>query len=126
MINDCPSCGKQFPTSLHPLYSTYSGMVDRCENPNNKNYHNYGGRGIKVCKEWLESFRQFVKDMGPKPSPEHTIDRTNNDGDYTPVNCWWATPACQQMNRRRFTREELLSHSLNFLPEQQPQTKTTS
>lgn len=74
-------------------------MRQRCNDPNSKDYKSYGGRGIKVCKRW-DDFAKFYSDMGPRPSPKHTIDRENNLGHYTPNNCRWVTMAVQCNNRR--------------------------
>jgi hypothetical protein len=86
------------PTRVIPLYHTWRTMKRRCENPNDKDY---GGRGIKVCERWRNSYDAFVADMGPKPTPKHSIDRINNDGNYEPSNCRWATMKEQLANRRR-------------------------
>ena len=87
-------------------YNTWCAMKARCNNPNNQDYGRYGGREhnpIKVCDRWLNSFEAFYTDMGDKPSPDHTLDRRNNDGPYAPHNCRWAT-AVQQANNSRKRR----------------------
>ena len=81
-------------------YIIWNGMLARCLNPQNPNYHRYGARGIKVCDRWREDFVHFISDMGRRPSSQHTLDRINNDGDYTPGNCRWATMKDQCRNRR--------------------------
>lgn len=83
-----------------PEYNSWSAMKARCYTPTNPKFKHYGARGIKVCEQWLHSFETFYHDMGPKPSPHHTIDRENNDGNYEPGNCRWATPTQQAGNRR--------------------------
>ncbi len=84
-----------------PEYRTWCGMIARVKNPLSPSYPNYGGRGIKVCAAWEESFAQFLHDVGLKPSPIHSIDRIDNDGNYEPKNVKWSTPKEQSNNRRR-------------------------
>lgn len=86
----------------HPLCKVYTGMIDRCGNPNNPSFHHYGGRGVRVCNRWIvkNGFLQFVEDMGDRPSPKHSLDRRDVDGDYEPLNCRWATQKEQMRNTR--------------------------
>jgi hypothetical protein len=83
-----------------PEYHVWAAMKQRCTNPNNKIYKHYGARGIKVCDRWLNSFEAFITDMGRRPTDAHSIERVNNDGNYEPSNCIWATRAVQAKNKR--------------------------
>ena len=86
-----------------PEYETWCGMIRRCENPKNHAFHRYGGRGISICERWRNDFSAFLADVGPRPSPEHSIDRIDNDRGYEPDNCRWATALVQARNTRSFT-----------------------
>ena len=87
--------------SYHPLYKTWCGIIKRTTNPNASNYPAYGGRGITICERWKNSFENFVADMGEKPSRELSIERINNDGNYEPSNCIWASRGEQSRNTSR-------------------------
>jgi len=86
--------------SRHPLYPTWNMMLQRCLNPDSRVYRNYGARGVTVCDRWRKSFYSFVSDMGPKPSPRHSLDRIDTFGPYAPENCRWATSMQQAANKR--------------------------
>ena len=85
------------------IYGVWTTMKSRCNNPRSQQYKYYGGRGIQVCEQW-NAFLQFFADMGLPPSPKHSIDRINNEGNYEPGNCRWATKKQQEANKRKGTR----------------------
>lgn len=90
---------KQF-TAEHQVWTA---MLQRCSNPNDKDFQNYGGRGIKVCDRW-QSFPNFMADLGPRPSSSHSLDRRNNDKGYEASNCHWVTRKEQNSNKRTTKR----------------------
>lgn len=99
-----------------PEYSSWKEMRARCYNPNDTGYHWHGGRGIRICKHWRHTFPQFLADMGQKPSKEYSVERIDNDGNYScghceeciekgwPANCKWATTLEQGQNTRKTRR----------------------
>ena len=101
----CRSCGetiiKHGESHRTTEYNAWKSMTQRCTNPNHVSWKNYGGRGIRVCDRWRESFESFLSDMGRKPSRHHSLDRKEVDGDYTPDNCRWATQSEQNRNTQR-------------------------
>lgn len=105
------------PIERHGLYGTgeyksWSEMIQRCRNENNHAYSKYGGRGISVYEPWIYSFTEFYNYIGPKPSPVHSIDRIDNDGNYEPGNVRWATKATQSGNRGNVVRYDFYGQKL--------------
>lgn len=101
----CRQCSAEVSNKSHGMrstseYNTWMHMIQRCHNSNNKDYRHYGGRGIQVCDLWRESFEAFFLSIGPKPSPEYTIERLDTDGNYEPGNVKWATRQEQVLNQR--------------------------
>lgn len=94
-----PPKNKTHGRSQSSEYRIWHQILRRCCDPKSADYYSYGRRGVKVCDRW-RNFSNFLSDMGPRPSADHSIDRINNDGDYEPGNCRWATPVVQSNNRR--------------------------
>jgi len=90
------------------LYHTYKHMIERCYSEKNKDYSNYGGRGIKVCEKWLESFENFYNDVIQGYKENLQLDRENNNGNYEPTNCRWVSSSKNQKNRRNSSNTQSL------------------
>ena len=99
--------GEGYFNNTTPEYRSWHGMKARCYTKSHAGYERYGGRGIRVCKRWIKSYLNFLQDMGRKPDVIYTIDRIDNDGNYTPTNCRWATPKQQSANRRNSRRNQV-------------------
>lgn len=104
------SCGRCKDSEKFPKeYSIYTSMLQRCRNPTNSRYSSYGGRGIEVSNSWRYDFLNFVEDLGRCPSPLHSLDRIDVDGNYCKENCRWATSAEQNLNKRKtWYREDII------------------
>lgn len=102
----CQSCANHKSNLRHGKwgtseYRTWQNMINRCYNKKYKQYKDYGGRGIRVCDKWRNSFMDFLADMGLKPNEKLSIDRINNNGNYEPQNCRWTTTKIQNNNKRK-------------------------
>lgn len=111
-IVTCPACSAQRTREAslrHGMthsaeFRIWTGMLTRTTNANARSFPDYGGRGIRVCERWRDSFEAFYADMGPRPSAKHSVERRDNDGHYEPNNCYWATREQQGRNKRNNVR----------------------
>lgn len=95
------SCRRYEATRRHPLSGTWRDIKTRCYNPRSPTYQYYGARGVRMCDRWRESFADFLADVGPRPTPMHSLDRIDNDKGYEPGNVRWATADQQRRNQRQ-------------------------
>ena len=93
--------GMSSKTELSAEYSAWNNMKNRCYRKSDKRYMDYGGRGISVCRSWVNSFSNFLKDVGPRPTGKHSLDRIDNNAGYSKSNCRWATKSEQSKNSRK-------------------------
>lgn len=100
--------------SKTPEYNAWVSMKKRCYNDTSENYINYGGRGIEVCERWKDSYENFIEDMGHRPTNSHSLERKENNSNYGPDNCVWATPIDQANNRRSNTYFEYNGEKLTI------------
>ena len=108
VLQSCQRCGAvRHGYTNTPEHRAWINMHDRCRRPENHAYARYGGRGVRVCQRW-DSFENFLADIGKRPSAKHSLDRIDNNGDYTPENCRWTTSKVQNRNR---TGNKLLTHN---------------
>jgi hypothetical protein len=105
--NPCFRHGHKTNAQISPEYRVWTSMIQRCTNPARGRYSRYGGRGITVCEPWRDSFEAFLADMGKRPSADHSLDRIDNDGNYEPGNCRWATRSEQARNTCRVRTLEI-------------------
>lgn len=103
---------KRSSPRLRKAWRCWEKMRQRCADPNNNRFAQYGGRGITVCREWQKSFPAFLRDMGLPPTLNHSIERTDNEGNYEPWNCRWATIAEQAANKRNNRRITIAGRTL--------------